>query len=81
MTNEDVIARLEGCKTTVNIGIREPMWDWIMANYKEGDSPNPHYKLYCAGYDSKYTRRAVDPLTMTYRGLTFDEFYGNGVVD
>ena len=61
--------------------VSEEMWDFIKRNYHIGNSPNKFFIICKRGADPKYCRMAVDPITMTMRGLTFDEFYGGGVVD
>lgn len=39
------------------------------------------WKIVCIGNDSKYGRVAYSPSLDIMRGLTFDEFYGGGIVD
>lgn len=80
MTNEDVIKALESEKFHL-ICISEEMDRFIRQNYTKGDSEGKFYKVYRQGNDAKYGHYMVNPHTMKWRGSTFDEFYGGGIVD
>ena len=71
MTNEDVIKTLESERLHL-VCISEEMDRFIRDNYTKGDSEGKFYKVYRQGNDAH---------TMRYRGSTFDEFYGGGIVD
>lgn len=82
MTNEDVIKtiELEYAKYHL-ICISTEMDKFIKENYKKGDSAGKFYKVYREGNDAKYGHYMVNPYTQHWRGSTFDEFYGGGIVD
>ena len=80
MTNEDVIKALESKKFHL-ICISEEMDRFIRQNYTKGDSEGKFYKVYRQGNDAKYGHYMVNPHTMKWRGSTFAEFYGGGIVD
>jgi hypothetical protein len=57
------------------------MNDFIKKNYTEGNSEGKFYKVYREGNDAKYGHYMINPRTMHWRGSTFNEFYGGGIVD
>lgn len=80
MTNKDVINTLESTRFHI-VCISEEMDKFIRENYKKGNSEGKFYKVYREGNDAKYGHYMVNPKTMCWRGSTFDEFYGGGIVD
>lgn len=86
ITNDDILALNDVTD------IREDLWEWIFCNYKmvgEG-SKTPmtpemwkyNWETACKkGNDWKYGRFKIDREHMLWRKLTFDEFYGGGIVD
>lgn len=80
MTNEDVIKVCESARLHI-ICISEEMDKFIRENYTKGDSEGQFYKVYRKGNDAKYGHYMINPHTMHWRGSTFDEFYGGGIVD
>ena len=81
MTNDDVITFLAENAKWSCIAISTEMNDFIKKNYTEGDSEGKFYKVYQEGNDAKYGHYMINPRTMKWRGSTFDEFYGGGIVD
>lgn len=81
MTNEEVIRHIEANGKYGIQSITEEMDRFIRKNYEEGDSEGKFYKVYRQGNDAKYGHYMVNPRTMHWRGSTFDEFYGGGIVD
>lgn len=80
MTNEDII----NCKNITSMS--EDMVNWLFKHYTEveASAENLAYKWETAcraGNDWKYGRFKVCREKMLWRGLTFSEFYGNGIVD
>ena len=49
--------------------------------YKEDKNLSVKYPCNRKGSDVKYGSFFVDPINMKWRGKTFDEFYGGGIVD
>ena len=80
MTNEEVIKVCESAYFHI-ICISEEMDKFIRENYTKGDSEGKFYKVYRKGNDTKYGHYMINPHTMHWRGSTFDEFYGGGIVD
>ena len=80
MTNEDVIKTVENARFHI-VCISEEMDKFIKKNYTEGNSEGKFYKVYREGNDAKYGHYMINPHTMRWRGSTFDEFYGGGIVD
>ena len=80
MTNQDVINKCESTKFHI-ICISEEMDSFIRNNYTKGDSEGKFYKVYREGNDAKYGHYMINPHTMHWRGSTFHEFYGGGIVD
>jgi hypothetical protein len=81
MTNDDVITFLAENAKWSCIAISTEMNDFIKKNYTEGNSEGKFYKVYREGNDAKYGHYMINPQTMKWRGSTFDEFYGGGIVD
>ena len=80
MTNTDVINKLENERFHI-VCISEEMDKFIRENYTERNSEGKFYKVYREGNDAKYGHYMVNPRTMSWRGSTFAEFYGGGIVD
>lgn len=80
MTNEDIINFKN--KTS----LPEVMVDFINREYTKCDEDKPfpgaHWELACMkDNDWKYGRFYIDTKNKLWRGLTFSEFYGGGIVD
>lgn len=58
-------------------------FDYIKTNYKRVDenAEGKWFKVCRPGNDYKYGRFMIDPYKHESRSLTFDEFYGGGIVD
>lgn len=80
MTNEEIIKMCETSKFHL-ICIPEEMDKFIRENYTKGDSEGKFYKVYRQGNDAKYGHYMINPVTKKWRGSTFSEFYGGGIVD
>ena len=64
--------------------LSDELADYIEANYKEVTDDYPKgtwYKVCRRGNDYKYGSYMIEPNLMLWRGQTFDEFYGGGIVD
>lgn len=84
----------QSCKLSLNVYPVEDTCQTIMPNRYENivqtyqsvdkdnypDSDDWHI-IVCAGADQKYRRQCISDKLKMIRDLTFDEFYGDGVVD
>lgn len=84
----------QSCKLSLNVYPVEDTCQTIMPNRYENivqtyqsvdkdnypDSDDWHI-IVCAGADQKYCRQCISDKLKMIRDLTFDEFYGDGVVD
>ena len=84
----------QSCKLSLNVYPVEDTCQTIMPNryenivqtYQSVDEDNypdsdDWYIIVCAGADQKYCRQCISDKLKMIRDLTFDEFYGDGVVD
>lgn len=83
---KSVIAELEKVqKNGYNTSISQEAYDFIMKNYKklsrDAIGNKKWVKVYIAGNDSKYGSFMICVDTKEWRHVSFDEFYGNGIVD
>ena len=81
MTNEDVIKLCESLSHLSGFTITYQMDKFIRNNYTETNSSGKFFTVCRKGNDTKYGRYKIDPYNMVWRGLTFNEFYGGGIVD
>lgn len=81
MTNNDIISTVTSKYMNV---LSDEVDEFIQKNYKEVASGYPHgnwFKVCRRGNDYKYGSYMIEPNLMLWRGQTFNEFYGGGVVD
>lgn len=83
---KSVTAELEKVqKNGYNTSISDEAYDFIMKNYKKisrdsGGNKN-WVKVHVAGNDAKYGSFMICVDTKEWRNVSFDEFYGGGIVD
>ena len=83
---KSVIAELEKVqKNGYNTSISQEAYDFIMKNYKklsrDSIGNKKWVKVFIEGYDAKYGSFMICVDTKEWRNVSFDEFYGNGIVD
>jgi hypothetical protein len=83
---KSVTAELEKVqKNGYNTSISQEAYDYIMKNYKklsrDSVGNKKWVKVYIAGNDAKYGSFMICVDTKEWRNVSFDEFYGNGIVD
>ncbi len=79
VNNNDIITKV---KVWRDGELTEEENRFIDKNYTKASSTDgDFYGVLKIGNDYKYGRYFIDPVNMTWRGTTFDEFYGGGIVD
>ena len=72
-------------KNGYNTSISQEAYDYIMKNYKklsrDSIGNKKWVKVYIAGNDAKYGSFMICVDTKEWRNVSFDEFYGGGIVD
>lgn len=85
MNNDEVMEAIRG-----KAYIPDKIVDWILDNYRgvctdklrDDEYSGVKWRRVCReGSDWKYGSFFICPEKMLRRGVTFDEFYGNGTVD
>lgn len=84
--NKSVTAELEQVrKIGYNTSISQEAYDFIIKNYKkisrDSVGNKKWIKVHVAGNDAKYGSFMICVDTKEWRNVSFDEFYGNGIVD
>ena len=86
VTNQDIInasKKFYGGSNPISAELCEFIgenYTLVENDYAEKNGGNWH-KVYPSGRDSKYCCFMIEPEQMLRRSVTFDEFYGGGIVD